>query len=103
MWELGVRLLTELESYIVKNQTPVIVGGVFSTFAPHLVINQPLVNIACVGEGENALVDLCNRIRLGIPYIDVTNLWVKGKDGVVKKNSMFPATADLEYGVASPV
>ena len=58
MWELGLMLLHELEDYILSNQLPVIAGGVFPTFAPQLVIVDPLINLVCIGEGENALVDL---------------------------------------------
>ena len=86
MWELGLMLLHELEDYILSNQLPVIAGGVFPTFAPQLVIADPLINLVCIGEGENALVDLCRRIDEGLDYTSVTNLWVKKEDGSVQKN-----------------
>jgi len=41
----------------------------------------------CVGEGENALLDLCYRIGKGKCYDDVTNLWVK-RDGNIIKNQI---------------
>ena len=44
--------------------------------------------VVCVGEGENALVDLCERLEKGQSYDDVTNLWVKQKDGSVIKNQI---------------
>ncbi len=86
MWELGLMLLHELEDYILSNQLPVIAGGVFPTFAPQLVIADSLINLVCIGEGENALVDLCRRIDEGLDYTSVTNLWVKKEDGSVQKN-----------------
>ena len=86
MWELGIRLLSELEDYLGHNKTPVIAGGVFPTFAPQLVIEHSLVDMVCIGEGENTLIDLCDRISRGESYDDVTNLWVKGKDGAIRKN-----------------
>ena len=42
--------------------------------------------MVCVGEGENALIDLCDRIERGTSFEDVTNLWVKRKDGSIKRN-----------------
>jgi radical SAM superfamily enzyme YgiQ (UPF0313 family) len=42
--------------------------------------------MVCVGEGENAIVDLCERMRAGKSYDDVTNLWVKKKNGDIVKN-----------------
>ena len=88
MWELGLMLLSEIQDHIVENNTPVIAGGVFPTFAPQIVISHPLINLVCVGEGENALVDLCKRIDQGEDFSSVTNLWVKQKDGSITKNSI---------------
>ena len=88
MWELGLMMIEEVEQYISQNQTPVLVGGVFATFAPEIAIKHPLVDMVCVGEGENAVRTLCERIEKREPYYDVTNLWVKRKDGVITKNSM---------------
>jgi len=88
MWELGLSMLEEIEKYIVENQIPVLAGGVFPTFAPEIVIKHFLINLVCVGEGENAIRNLCERIEKGGPYHDVTNLWVKGRDGTVFKNQM---------------
>lgn len=88
MWELGLMLLDELTEYVSGRDIPVIAGGVFPTFAPQLVIRHPLINLVCIGEGENALVDLCSRIDEGNDYSDVTNLWVRKKDGSIKKNSI---------------
>jgi len=88
MWELGLAIIEEAEDYITKSQTPVLVGGVFPTFAPEIAIRHHLVTAACVGEGENAIRTLCERIDKGESYHDVTNLWVKGKDGTISKNPM---------------
>ena len=77
MWELGMRILSHLEEYKIKNSIPVIAGGVFSTFAPEICIKEKLVDIVCVGEGENALIDLCKKIQNNENYDDLTNCWVK--------------------------
>ena len=63
MWELGIKVLNEIKDYKIKKNIPVIAGGVFETFAPEICIKEELVDIVCVGEGENALIDLCNRIE----------------------------------------
>ena len=36
--------------------------------------------MVCVGEGEETLIDLCDRIQKGNSWDDVTNLWIKNKD-----------------------
>ena len=63
-----------------------IFGGVFPTFAPQLVMNFETIDMCCVGEGENAIVDLADRLARGEDYSDVTNLWVRKKNGTIKKN-----------------
>ena len=63
MWELGIKILEEIKDYKVNNKIPVIAGGVFPTFAPDLCIKSDLVDMVCVGEGENALIDLCRKIE----------------------------------------
>ena len=77
MWELGMRVLSEIKDYKKKNNIPVIAGGVFPTFAPEICIKDSLVDIVCVGEGENALLDLCKKIKNNESYDDVTNCCVK--------------------------
>jgi radical SAM superfamily enzyme YgiQ (UPF0313 family) len=88
MWELGMHILDEIKDFKTRNDVPVIAGGVFPTFAPDLALRWPLVDMVCVGEGEHALIDLCNRIERGDAWDDVTNLHVKQKDGSVKRNIM---------------
>ena len=77
MWQLGIRVLNELKDYKINNNIPVIAGGVFATFAPNICIKEKLVDIVCVGEGENALIDLCEKIQKKESYDDLTNCWVK--------------------------
>ena len=61
----------------MKNNIPVIAGGVFPTFAPEIVIKEKLIDLVCVGEGENALIQLCKKIENKQPYTDITNCWIK--------------------------
>jgi len=77
MWELGIKVLNELKDFKKDNNIPVIVGGVFATFAPEICIKEELVDIVCIGEGENALIDLCKKIENNETYDDITNCWIK--------------------------
>ncbi len=88
MWELAMRILNELKDFKIKNNVPVIAGGVFATFAPEICIKEKLVDMVCVGEGENSLIDLCKKIQNKEDYSDVTNLWVKKDGKLFKKNSI---------------
>jgi len=63
-------------------------GGVFPTFAPELVMSYENVDMLCVGEGENTIIDLANSISNNDDYSNITNLWSKQKDGSIIKNSI---------------
>ena len=82
MWPLGVKLLKEIRYLNILT----IAGGVFPTFAPELALTYPEIDIVCKGEGENALLALCERLKNGQTYDDISNLWIKGKNGTIKGN-----------------
>jgi len=88
MWQLGCRVMESIGDKITRDRVPVLIGGVFATFAPNLAIRHRLVRAVCVGEGENSLIDMCDRIERGLGWEDVTNLWVKRADGSIVKNSI---------------
>ncbi len=71
-----------------------ILGGPHPTFFPE-IIEEEGVDIICRGEGDEALVDLLDRLKEGRDYSDVQNLWVK-KDGEVHRNPMRPLIQDLD-------
>jgi len=72
------------------HKTPTIMGGVFATFAPHIAISYPEIDMICVGEGERALIELVQKMRDGEDYAHVLNLWVKQADGTIIKNPIGP-------------
>ena len=80
----GLRLISSTRDLGVTN----IFGGVFPTFAPHLVMRHEDIDMLCVGEGENALVDLVELMCKSKDYSNITNLWVRQSDGEIKKNSI---------------
>lgn len=41
---------------------PIIVGGMYPTFAPKMVLENPIVDMICEGEGELPLVELANKL-----------------------------------------
>jgi len=70
---------------------PVVIGGPTPTLSPELFVNDDCFDIICVGEGEDALVELANCIVEKKDYSHIPNLWVKTKlpvfeDGIIKNN-----------------
>ncbi len=78
---LGIRLLDAVRD----SGIPTVVGGPYATFAPEIVIRSPSVDMVCVGEGELALVELCDRLGDGGDISAIGNLWFK-QDGDIHRN-----------------
>jgi len=84
IFPFAIKLLRSLRD---KHGAKTIIGGIFATFAPHLCIRYPEIDIVCIGEGERALPELCRLMAEGKSYLFVPNLWVKAH-GMVQKNPM---------------
>ncbi|MDD5435919.1 MAG: radical SAM protein [Candidatus Omnitrophica bacterium] len=76
----GLRLLDAVKGCGI----PVVVGGCFATFSPEEVISCDLVDYVCVGEGEDAIVELSRRISSGVSPAGIPNLWMKEGGRVTK-------------------
>ncbi len=79
---------------------PVIIGGVHCTMVPEEVtahgLEEPCWDYVCVGEGEWALAELCDRLERGESTERIPNLRVL-KDGKVIRNPVgpFPSLEEL--------
>ena len=82
----GLKLINETRDFGIKN----VFGGVFPTFAPDLALGYENVDMVCVGEGENAIIDLANSLSNNEDYSNVTNLWIKNNDEIIKNSISRP-------------
>ena len=57
---------------------PVIAGGLHATFSPEVVLSSPGFDYVCLGEGEEALLDLVNAIERGTADFPIANIWRRG-------------------------
>ena len=86
-YDLALLLLESVKDFKI----PVAAGGVFPTFSAEEVISKETIDMVCIGEGEEALVELCEKMSRGEDYLAVKNFWIK-KDGKIIKNSLRPLT-----------
>ncbi|MBP7055356.1 MAG: B12-binding domain-containing radical SAM protein [Candidatus Omnitrophica bacterium] len=86
-WPFTLFLIRKVRAMLPS--TPIIVGGVHATVAPDEVIKHEEVTMLCVGEGEEALVELLDSIDKGQIDTAIQNLWIKTGDAVIK-NSLRP-------------
>lgn len=78
-----------LEGINKKYSLPVVAGGPTPTLAPHIFDRDDCFDIICVGEGEDALVELANCIVENKDYSHISNLWVK-KNNEIIRNKLRP-------------
>lgn len=69
----GLKFLEAIKELKIPN----IVGGCFATFSPNEVISNDLVDMVCVGEGEETIVELAQKMSLNESIEEIPNLWLK--------------------------
>jgi len=92
MYAIAVPLLASLG----KDRPPVVAGGTFPTFAPELAIRKSKGGIdwCLIGEGEDALPELCHRLETGKDITDIPGLCRYDADGTFQRNPL-PLPANL--------
>lgn len=76
-YSMSLRLIESVKDYGI----PVIFGGVFASFAPEHVLKSGLVDMVCVGEGEQVIVEVADRILKHRDLAGLPNVWIKkGKE-----------------------
>jgi radical SAM superfamily enzyme YgiQ (UPF0313 family) len=76
-----------------RHDIPVIWGGIHPTLRAEEALEY--ADMVCIGEGEDALLELTEKIEKGQDYSDVKNVWVK-RNGKVIKNPLRPLIKDLD-------
>ncbi len=72
---------------------PIVWGGIHATISPEDCIKD--CSIVCVGEGEEAILDLVNEIRKKKKIDKIKNLWIKQGEKIIK-NPVRPLIDDLD-------
>lgn len=63
---------------------PVIVGGIHATLAPEDLASVPTIDHICIGEGEDTMLDLLDRMQKGGDTLHVEGLWSRNGDEVIR-------------------
>lgn len=66
-----------MEKTISNINCPVIIGGPKATISPEELIREDFISMVCIGEGEEALVEVANNIRDNKSLINIKNIWIK--------------------------
>lgn len=91
LFPFAIRLLRHIRT---KTTAKILVGGLFPTFAPEKAIAYDCIDMICVGEGEVALVEICNKMSSGQSYTHVTGLWIKESGQLFRNEIGLPFDID---------
>jgi radical SAM superfamily enzyme YgiQ (UPF0313 family) len=92
--EITVSLALDLMEKVRDVKSLKLIGGVFPTFAVEEVLKNNFVDIACVGEGEEFIVELINRLKEGESIKEIKNLAYKESGKVIKNPLRQPIALD---------
>jgi radical SAM superfamily enzyme YgiQ (UPF0313 family) len=77
------------------HDVPIIFGGIHPTIMPEETIADEGVDYICVGEGEEAIVELAESIANKRPTRSIPNIWAK-QDNQIYRNPVRPLIRDLD-------
>lgn len=77
-------------------KVPTIIGGIHPTAIPEFVLSDPSFDMVCVGEGEEALLELVDKMEKGKDYFQTRNIWFKKGNGTIIKNEVRPLISNLD-------
>ncbi|WP_150266625.1 B12-binding domain-containing radical SAM protein [Paenibacillus tepidiphilus] len=94
--EIGFERAKQLIS-VIKTESPetvVLIGGIYAILNPDNCIE--VADIVCIGEGEQTVVDLANKLADGDDYSQIPNLWIRHADGSIQRNDRAALVHDLD-------
>ena len=89
-YEGAVQITKKLKSGV---KAPVIWGGIHATIRPEESLEH--ADMVCVGDGEEAVLEVVSRMEKGESYCDVRNIWVK-ENGTIIRNQPRNLSRDLD-------
>jgi radical SAM superfamily enzyme YgiQ (UPF0313 family) len=78
----------------LKEKIITVFGGPHATFFPEM-IGENCVDVICIGEGEEALAELADKIDKNEDYSEILNFWVKSGIGITR-NGVRPLVENLD-------
>ena len=76
-----------------STRAPIIWGGVHPTLRPEECLEH--ADLVCIGEGEDALLELALKMAHGGDYTGVRNIWYR-HDGEIVRTPLRPLPTDLD-------
>ena len=78
----GIELLKSVKEFDFLS----VLGGPFAKGAPERAINYKEIDVICIGEGENAFLTMCQKLREKKDISDIPGLWIKKEEKIIKNS-----------------
>lgn len=89
-------LVRELAKWTKQSlDVPIICGGAHPTICPEEVIRSAGIDMVCIGEGEEAMVELSNKLEKNEDITGIRNIWLNS-GGKIYRNPLRPLINDLD-------
>lgn len=94
----GYRYVKWLTSLIKKAhpQTTVVVGNTVTSSIPHIIFQKTAIDVAVMGEGEETVVELLNRLNTSRDLRGVAGVHYRAENGEVVRNAPRTPIKDLD-------
>jgi radical SAM superfamily enzyme YgiQ (UPF0313 family) len=97
---IGISLMTNFFDNVVQltqrlkqnSNTPILWGGIHPTIRPDECLDY--ADMVCIGEGEETLVELADKMEAGQDYFDTPGMWFRNNEKIIK-NKLRPLIQDL--------
>lgn len=95
---IGISLIETQVKYMVEfckdlrnyYEGLVICGGPHPTMNPEDVLSIEGIDAVCIGEGEDAIIELAEMLESGRHYKSIKNLWFNSDNGTIIRNKLRP-------------
>ncbi len=77
-------------------ESKIVVGGIHAILNADQIVNHEEFDLICRGEGEFPMVHLAEKLSNGQDWHDTPSMWIRLKDGNIRKNAMLPVITDLD-------
>lgn len=89
----GAVQITRALRQTLDRSTPILWGGIHPTIRPEECLE--FADLVCVGEAEDAMLELMNKLKTGEDYRHTPNIWWRDGENTVK-NALTPLPQDLD-------
>lgn len=89
----ALQLLRISNSYNI----PTVVGGILATSAPEWLISFQEITMLCVGEGEEVVREVAQKLYRRQDISAISNLWIKQANGNIIRNPIRPYVSLEDY------